>query len=70
MVFFLFGGEIKREVCLEYGLQYGVGSGVMEGVGSVGESEADIQFGMVWNGGKKFFFFFVPVHIISFCFLK
>lgn len=66
---FLFGGEIKREVCLECGLEYGVGSDIMEGVGSVGESEAVIQFGIVWNGGKKLIFF-VPVHIISFCFLK
>lgn len=50
-------------MCLEIGLEYGGGSGVMEGVGSVGESEAEIQFGMVWKGSKKFIFLFVPVTI-------
>lgn len=38
----------------------------MEGVGSVFESEAKIQFEMVWNGSKKFIFFLFTLYLSVF----
>lgn len=68
MLFFLFGAEIKREVCLECGLEYGVGSGVMEGGGECFRERGQNPIRNGLERGLEVHFF--PVHIICFCFLK